>query len=166
MARFTTTVQSAAALPVTTPSGSTAGQLFANLAASAGSGFKLRRITIGTIAGSGAPTSQQVAIALVRTTARGTPTTTYTPSPLDPNGSASAISGLDTAWSAVPTVASWGAPYFWQIPFNDQSTGDLPWELLEELIAPKGAGNGLAFINIGNALPAGTSYLMSLEHEE
>lgn len=166
MARFTTTVQSAAALPTTTPTGGTAGQLFAVLSASASSGFKLRRITLGTIAGSGAPTSQQVAVALVRTTARGTPTTTYTPNPMDLNGPVSAIAGIDTTWSAVPTVASWAAPYFWQIPFNDQSTGDLPWEVPEDLVVPKGAGNGLAFINIGNALPAGTSYLMALEHEE
>lgn len=164
--RYVTTVESAAALPATAPTGGTANQLFANLSASASAGYKLRRATFGVRAGAAAPTSQQITIGIVRTTARGTATTTNTPQPLDPNGPAAAITGLDVAWSAVPTVASWNAPYFIEWSFNTQSGGDIPYELLEELFVTKGAGNGLAFINIGNALPASHLITLTLEHEE
>lgn len=166
MSRYVTTVESAAALPAAAPSGSTANQLFANLAASASAGYKLRRATFGVRAGASAPTSQQVTIGIVRTTARGTATTTNTPQNLDPNGPAAAITGLDVAWSAVPTVASWAAPYFIEWSFNTQSGGDLPYELIEELVVAKAAGNGLAFINIGNALPASHLITVTFEHEE
>jgi len=166
VARYVTTVESAAALPASAPTGSTANQLFANLCASASSGYKPRRITVGVRAGASAPTSQQLTIGAVRTTARGTATTTNTPQPLDPNGPASAITGLDVAWSAVPTVASWAAPYLLEWSFNSQSGLDLPYELLEELFVTKGAGNGLAFINIGNQMPANHIYTVTFEHEE
>jgi hypothetical protein len=49
--------------------------------------------------------------------------------------------------------------------FNTQSGADLPWELLEELII-QGSNNGLAFFNIGNALPASHLYTASIEWEE
>lgn len=165
MARFITTVESAAALPATAPSGATANGLFANLVASANTGCKIRRIRVGVRAGASAPTSQQVTIAVARTTARGTATTTNTPNPLDPNSAASGITGLDTAWSAVPTGV-WTAPYFDEITFNTQSGADLPWELLEEWVIGKGAGNGIAFFNVGNALPSSHLYTVSIEHEE
>lgn len=162
--RYVTTVESATALPATAPSGATANQLFANLAASANTGYKLRRISLGVRAGASAPTSQQLTVAVVRTTARGT-ATANTPQPLDPNGPPSAISGLDVAWSVVPT-ATWTAPYLIEWSFNSQSAADLPYELLEELVVAKGAGNGLAFINVGNQMPANHLYTMTLEHEE
>ncbi len=164
--RYVTTVESAAALNATAPSGATANQLFANLAASASAGYKLRRITLGVRAGASAPTSQQLTVAVVRTTARGTATTTNTPQALDPNGPAPAITGLDVAWSTVPTVASWLAPYLIEWTFNSQSAADLPYELIEELVVAKGAGNGLAFINVGNQMPANHLYTLTLEHEE
>jgi hypothetical protein len=164
--RYVTTVESATQLPATAPSGATANQLFANLAASASAGYKLRRATFGIRAGASAPSSQQITIGIVRTTARGTATTTNTPQPLDPNGPAAAITGLDVAWSTVPTVASWAAPYFIEWSFNTQSGGDLPYELIEELVVAKGAGNGLAFINVGNQLPASHLITLTLEHEE
>jgi hypothetical protein len=166
VARYVTTVESAAALNALAPSGATANQLFANLCASASAGYRPRRFTFGVRAGASAPTSQQLTIGIIRTTARGTATTTNAPQPLDPNGPASAITGLDVAWSAVPTVASWNAPYFVEWSFNTQSGGDLPYELLEELFVTKGAGNGLAFINVGNQLPASHLITMTVEHEE
>lgn len=165
MARFTSNVTSVSAIVATAPSGATANALFAALVAG-GAGYKLRRITLGVIAGVGAPTSQQVSVGLVRTTARGTATTTLTPKPLDPNSvQTSNTTGLDTAWSAVPT-ATWTAPYLYQATFNTQSGVDLPYELLEELICPTGSANGIAFINVGNALPTGHSYTLTVEHEE
>lgn len=164
MARFLSTVESAAALVATAPSGGTANQLFAAIVAGASQGFKLRRMTLGVRAGATAPTSQQLTVALVRTTARGTATTTNAPSALDPN-TASQITGVDTAWSAVPT-ATWTAPYLYEVSFNSQSGVDLPFELLEELVCAKGAANGIAAINVGNPLPASHLYTASFEWEE
>ena len=165
MARFVTTVESATALNASAPSGATANGLFANLVASATTGFKIRRVRVGVRAGVGAPTSQQMTIAIQRTTARGTATATNTPAALDPNSAGTGITGLDTAWSTVPT-GTWTAPYFDSITFNSQSGVDLPWELLEEWIVAKGAGNGIALFNVGNALPTAHLYTVTIEHEE
>lgn len=164
MARFLSTVESAAALVATAPSGANANQLFAAIVAGTNQGFKLRRMTLGVRAGATAPTSQQLTVALVRTTARGTATTTNAPGALDPN-TASQITGVDTAWSAVPT-ATWTAPYLYEVSFNSQSGVDLPFELLEELVCAKGAANGIAAINVGNPLPASHLYTASFEWEE
>jgi hypothetical protein len=164
MARFQATVESTTAIVATAPSGANANALFGALVAGASQGFKLRRMTLGVRAGTGAPTSQQVTVAVVRTTARGTATGTTTGSAIDPN-TASQITGLDTAWSAVPT-ATWTAPYLWEGTFNTQSGMDLPWELLEEWVVTKGTANGLAVINVGNALPTAHLYTASFEWEE
>lgn len=167
MARFTSTVTSAAAIVATAPSGATANALFANLNASATAGYRLRRVTIGVIAGAGVPTSQQLSVALVRTTARGTATTTFAPKAMDPNSVQTAgITGLDTAWSTVPTATWTSTAWFYQIPFNSQSGVDLPYELLEELVCGTGVANGIAFINTANTLPASHSYVLTVEHEE
>lgn len=167
MARFTSTVISAAALPATAPTGATANSLFANLNASATAGYKLRRITLGVIAGASVPTSQQLAVALVRTTARGIATATFAPKAMDPNSlQTAAITGLDTAWSTVPTATWTAANWSYLIPFNSQSGVDLPYEMLEELVCGLGVANGIAFINVNNALPASHSYVLTCEHEE
>jgi hypothetical protein len=167
MARFLSTVTSAAAINATAPTGGTANALFANLNASAVAGYKLRRITIGVVAGATVPTSQQVSVALVRTTARGTATTTFAPKAMDPNSlQTSSITGLDTAWSTVPTATWTSGAWMYQIPFNTQSGVDLPYELLEELVCGIGIANGIAFINTVNALPASHSYVMTVEHDE
>jgi len=165
VARYNITVESATAIVATAPSGGTANALFGSLQAGASAGYKLRRLTIGVRAGTGAPTSQQLTIALVRTTARGTATATSTGNKLDPNTAASQITGLDTAWSTVPT-ATWTAPYLYEVSFNSQSGVDLPFELLEELIVASGTANGIAFINVGNALPTAHLYTLSAEWEE
>lgn len=167
MARFTSTVTSAAAIVATAPSGANANALFANLNASATAGYRIRRITIGVVAGATVPTSQQLLVALVRTTARGTATTTFAPKAMDPNSlQTSSITGLDTAWSTVPTATWTAGNWFYQIPFNSQSSADLPFELLEELSCGLGVANGIAFINTTNALPASHSYALTVEHEE
>lgn len=167
MARFLSTVTSAAAIVATAPSGATANALFANLNASATAGFKLRRVTLGVIAGAATPTSQQVSVALVRTTARGTATTTFAPKAMDPNSIQTAgISGLDTAWTTVPTATWTASNFLYQVTFNSQSGVDLPYELLEELVCGTGVANGIAFINVANTLPASHSFTLSAEHEE
>jgi hypothetical protein len=127
-------------------------------------GLKVRRITLGVRAGATVPTSQQLTVAAVRTTGRGTATTT-TGNKMDPNTAAAGATGLDVAWSAVPT-ATWTAPYLFEVSFNSQSGVDLPFELLEELIIAAGTANGIAFINVGNTLPASHLYTLAIEWEE
>jgi hypothetical protein len=167
MARYNATVESSTALVATAPSGGSANALFASLVVSSTAGYKVRRITLGVRAGATVPTSQQLTVAMVRTTARGTATTTTAGNKLDPNSAASQITGLDVAWSAVPT-ATWTAPYLFEVSFNSQSGVDLPFELLEELIAAAAASNanGIAFINVGNTLPAAHLYTLAIEWEE
>jgi hypothetical protein len=74
---------------------------------------------------------------------------------------------LDSAWSTTPTLSGTAlANYSWETSFNTQSGADLPWELLEELYCGAATGNGFAFFNIGNALPASHLYTVSFEIEE
>jgi len=54
----------------------------------------------------------------------------------------------------------------WLIPFNTQSSVDLPWELLEEWVITKGTANGLVFQNMTNAVPTGHNIVTSIEWEE
>lgn len=167
MARFNGVVESATALGTGINSNSaTTGGLFASLVLTAGSAFRVRRITLGVRAGTGAPTSQQVSVAAIRCTARGTQTTTQTLNKMDNNSFATAVA-LDSAWSTTPTLPGTAvANYSWEGSFNTQSGADLPWELLEELYCGAASGNGFAFFNIGNALPTAHLYTASFEIEE
>jgi hypothetical protein len=174
VARYLATVESAAALVVTAPSGANANALFANVLSAASTGAltgglsRLRRITLGVRAGSGAPTSQQVTVALTRTTARGTATTTNPWNNMDGSASTPSSPGIDVAWSAVPT-ATWTGPYLYEVSFNTQAAVDLPFELLEEFLlqasSSSGVYNGLAFFNVGNAMPTSHLYTLSAELE-
>lgn len=155
MARYGAFVKSAAALAVDTA--------FAAITPAAAVGFKLRRVSIGVVAGATVPTSQQVTVAINRGSARGTASTTVTGGKLDPNTAASGITGLDTAWSGAPTPAA--ADQF-RMSFNSQAGADFPWEGNEEFVVPIGTANPLLFINRDNALPASHSYTLSVEWEE
>ena len=171
MTRYTSTVESVAALSPAVPSGAAAGGLFANILGNQLTGGRtlLRRLTLGVRAGSGAPNSQQLTVAFARTTARGTATTSNPWSITEGfvGVTAPGNPGIDVAWSAVPTATSWTAPYFWEVSFNTQATVDLPWELLEELgIQPAAANaNGIALFNVGNALPTAHLYTLACEIE-
>lgn len=155
MARYAVQVESAAALATDTG--------FGWLMASANNGYKLRRVTLGVVAGAGVPTSQQVVVGINRVTSAGTtPTAGMTPAKLDPS-SAAAGSVWNTAYSAAPTNT---ANDQYRVAFNTQSGVDLPWELLEEFAVAAGTTNGLAFINRDNALPASHKFVLSLEFEE
>lgn len=155
MARFTQTVLSAAALGADTA--------FANLVAGASANYKLRRVILGCRAGAAVPTSQQVSVSVIRATARGTATATSTGLALDPRSAASGITGLDTTWSVVPTLAA--APLA-RLTFNTQSGMDVPAELLEEWICDQGTANGITFRNDTNALPASHVLTLTTEWEE
>jgi len=168
MARFNTVVESATALGTGINSASaTVGGLFAALVLTvATSNFRMRRLTFGVRAGVGAPTSQQMSIAIIKTTARGTQTTTATANKLDSNSFATSVA-VDSAWSTTPTLPGTAvANYSYEVSFNTQSGVDLPWELLEELYVSGGTGNGFAFFNVGNALPTAHLYTMAAEWEE
>lgn len=155
MARYSTIVQSTAALAVDTA--------FAAIVPAAAVGFRIRRVIIGTVAGTSSVADQQLVFGINRATARGTATTTATPGKLDPRSSPVTITGVDTAWSAAPTLST---PDLVRIPFNAKSGVDLPWEMLEELWSDVGTANPLVFVNRVNALPASTAYVLTLEHEE
>ena len=155
MARYAAQVKSSAALAVDTG--------FGWLMASANNGFKLRRVSIGVVAGASTPTSQQLTFGINRVTSAGTtPTAGMTPAKLDPN-SAAAGSVWNTAYSTAPTLTTNDQ---YRLSLNSQSSADLPFELLEEFIVSSGTTNGLVFINRDNALPASHSYTLSVEWEE
>jgi hypothetical protein len=169
MARYSAVVESATGLTATAPvNAGTTNALFANILGGTTMPVKVRRIIPGVRAGTGAPTSQQVTVGIVRTTLRGTQTTNISFKPMDgANTGSSQSGGIDSAWSAGPTAASWASP-MWEFTFNTQAALDEPWELLEELVIPPASGNanGLAFYNVGNALPTGHLYTMTFEIEE
>ncbi|SRR6266496_39445 len=155
MARYSAQVKSAAALAVDTA--------FAAIVPAAAVACKIRRVTLGVVAGATTPTSQQVTVSINRGTARGTATTTVAGQRLDPRSAASGITGMDTVWSVVPTLAA--ADQF-RVSFNTQSGVDLPWELLEEFVSDVGTANPVVFVNRDNALPASHSFVLSVEWEE
>jgi hypothetical protein len=53
----------------------------------------------------------------------------------------------------------------YEYTFNTQTGWDVPIELLEELICTSGTANGIAVVNIGNALPASHLFTVSMEWE-
>jgi hypothetical protein len=155
MARYSAFVKSSTALAVDTT--------FAALTPAAAVGFKLRRVTIGVVAGATTPTSQQLTFGINRGSARGTATTTVAGQKLDIKSSASNITGLDTVWSTAPTL---GSADQYRASFNSQSGIDLPWELLEEFCSDVGTANPICFVNRDNALPTSHAYTLSVEWEE
>lgn len=155
MARYSAFVKSSTALAVDTA--------FAAVVPAAAIACKLRRVTIGVVAGATTPTSQQLTVAINRGTARGTATTTVAGQKLDPRSASSGITGMDTVWSAAPTLASADQ---YRVSFNSQSGVDLPWELLEEFVSDVGTANPLVFVNRDNALPTSHAYTLSVEWEE
>jgi hypothetical protein len=155
VARFSAQCESAAALAVDTG--------FAWLYPTATAGYKLRRVTIGCVAGATTPTSQQLVVGINRTTNAGTtPGGGMTPGKLDPNSAAS-VAVFSTTFATPPTLT---ANDQYRVAFNSQSGADLPWELLEEFIVAAGTTAGLAFINRDNALPASHKIVLSVEFEE
>lgn len=170
MSRFGSVGESQAAQLAGLPAGLTFNGYFAALVAGASANFKLRRVKVGVRAGASVPTSQQMSIAIYRQTVRvvGTGFTTRVPQNLDGRAAASAITGLDvtTAAAAGTTGVTLGANPLDEFSFNTQQGLDIPWELLEEWFCDQGVANGIAFVNIGNALPAAHLFTLGIEHEE
>jgi hypothetical protein len=170
MARFALSAESQTAQPAGTPSGTTFNGYFAAVMAGASANFKLRRVILGVRAGASVPTSQQMSIGVYRQTVAvvGTGWTLTAGVALDPRSAATAIGGLGitTAATAGTTGPTIGANPFHKLSFNTQSAMDVPAELLEEWICDQGTANGIAFVNIGNALPASHLFTISTEWEE
>ena len=155
MARYSAVVESSAALASATA--------FANIVSASGAGFKLRRLTVGCRAGTSSVTAMQAVVGVYRATARGTATATAAGVAQDPSAPASAITGVDTTWSAAPTLAS--APFF-EVPFNTAAVVDIGWEDPEGWRCATGTANGIALVNVDNALPASTLYVVTVEWDE
>jgi hypothetical protein len=104
--------------------------------------LKLNDIIIGCDA---APADQAVKHALLRTSARGTQTSTVTPNPLDPADHAA--SGLfDTAWSADPTITANST--LLQIPQNQRASFRHQVNEGREFIIPAVSGAGIAMLSV------------------
>jgi hypothetical protein len=157
MARYVATLTSAAAL--------SSGSAFAWVGYSATVGIRLRRVTLGTIAGTSAPSSQQLQVGInVTSTGSSTTPANVTNFKLNP-AFASSANNLISGWAAAPTLNGTDA---FSMAFNSQSGGDWPWEIPEDF-APASvpaATVGFAFVNRANALPAGMSYVITTEWEE
>lgn len=170
MGRFLGAVESQLAQPAGLPAGTTFNGYFAALVAGSAANYKLRRGFIGVRAGASAPNSQNMTIAVYRQTVRvvGTGFSTVVMGNMDPRGAASAITGIDitTAAAAGTTGPTLGASPFWKKSFNTQQGLDIPNDVFEEFICDQGTANGLAFVNIGNALPTGHLFTLEIEEEE
>lgn len=170
MSRFKTAVESQAGQLAGLPATTTFNGYFAAIVAGASANFKLRRVILGVRAGASVPTSQQVTVAIYRQSVRpvGAGFSTIVPQNLDARGATSAITGVDitTALTVATTGPTIGANPLERLTFNTQSGFDVPYELLEEWFCDQGTANGIAFVNIGSALPAAHLFTLSLENEE
>lgn len=170
MSRFRASGESQAAQAAGTPVTTTFNGYFAALVAGASANFKVRRLILGVRAGASVPTSQQMTVDVRRQTVRavGTGFSTNTGIAMDPRGAATAITGLDftTATAAGTTGPTVSASSLVKLSFNTQAAFDVPFEMLEELICDQGTANGIALLNIGNALPASHLFTFDFEWEE
>lgn len=169
MGRFQAAVESQTAQLAGAPVSTTFNGYFAAVVAGASANFKLRRVILGVRAGASVPTSQQMTVEIRRQTVRavGTGFSTVTGTNLDPRGAATAITGIDvTTAAAAGTTGPTATTILTKLSFNTQAQFDVPFELLEEMICDQGTANGLAFVNMGNALPASHLFTLSVEWEE
>ena len=172
MARYSASILSQAAQLAGVNATTTVNGYMGYWGGSATSGFRLRRIQLGTITASASvPTSQQVSVGIYRQTVApsgtgiaaavpGQPYETHTPQ-TDPTAGIFAITAT-TIGTTGPTLA---ANPLAVIPFNTQTTLDVPYEFYEEIISAIGTANGVAFVNIGNTLPAGHQIRLNVEIE-
>jgi hypothetical protein len=171
MARYGASILSQAAQLSGVNATTTVNGYMGSWVGSATSGFKIRRLNLGVIAGASVPTSQQISLGVYRQTVTPTGTgvsaaipgqafETWTPQ-TDPTGGLIAITAT-TIGTTGPTLAT--NPIF-VLPLNTQSSLDLPYEFLEELVCGIGAANGFGFVNIGNTLPASHQIRLNVEIE-
>lgn len=171
MARYAATLLSQAAQLAGAPATTTVNGYLGYWGASASSGFRLRRLQVGCIAGASVPTSQQVDVGIFRQTVApagtglaaavlGQPLEIWTPQ-TDPTVGIIATTAT-TIGTTGPTI---GTNPLYVATFNTQTTLDVPIEFLEELVCNLGATQGIAFVNLTNALPAAHKIRLGVEIE-
>lgn len=138
--------------------GAAAGAILFNIPSGTLSGFVLHRaiptFRTDTVV---APSNQNIVLGLYRTTARGTPTTTSLwRRKRTWQADTAPIPGVDVAWSVNPTLdVQVGV-----CAINTAGGIDLPFELDDGIQCSIGEANGLAVVNIQNAIPANHRAMM------
>jgi hypothetical protein len=171
MARYSTRIVSQTAQLAGVNATTTVNGYIGYWGGSATSGFRLRRVTLGVRAGASVPTSQQISVAIYRQTVApagtglaaavlGQPLETHTPQ-TDPTTGMIATTAT-TIGTTGPTLA---ANPLTELTFNTQSAMDVPFEFMEEMVCAIGTANGIAFVNIGNTLPAAHFIVINAEIE-
>lgn len=158
MARYGARIESQAAQLAGAPSGLTVNGYIGYWGAGSTAGFRLRRVILGVRAGATVPTSQQLTVGVFRQTVAPSGTglvaavaggALETWVPTDPTAGFIATNATAIGTTG-PTIAT--NPVY-EFTLNTQSSQDLPFEFLEELVCGSGTANGLAFVNIGQTLP-------------
>jgi hypothetical protein len=172
MARYSTSVVSKTAQLAGMPATTTVNGYLGYWGASATAGFRLRRVTLGIRTTSASvPTSQQYTVEIHRQTVApagtglasavlGQPLETWTPQ-TDPTVGLIATTAT-TIGTTGPTLTT--APLK-TLTLNTQTGWDYPFEFMEEVVCAIGTANGLAFVNVGNTLPAGHLITLDVEIE-
>ena len=161
MARYANTAVSQTTQLAGVNAGTTVNGYIGYWGASATAGFRLRRLKLGVRTTTGVvPTSQQISVAIYRQTTApagtglqaailGQPLETWTPQ-TDPTVGL-IVTTATTIGTTTPVLAAQAID---TVTFNSQSYLDVPYDYIEELVCPIATANGLAFVNIGNTLPA------------
>jgi|SRR5215468_1826915 len=171
MARYGTRVVSQTAQLAGAPSGTTVNGYIGYWGASANTGFRLRRCKVGVRTTNAAPpTSQQLEVAIFRQTVApaGTGLATAIPGEaFEVWTVADPTAGVITTTAA--TIGTTGPTINTNpldgIAANTQGYEDVPWEFMEEIVCNKATANGIAFVNIGQTLPANHFIVLSIEIE-
>lgn len=171
MSRYLAVVESQSAQPAGVPSGTTFNGYFAAFVAGASANAKIRQIRWHVRGPAGSVTSDQHSLKFYRQTVRttGTGFSTVTLQNEDQRGTASVSTGVDittasTAGTGGPTI---GANPLASTGGNTQIEGQWLAEFPDDqLTVDQGAANGLAIVNIGNALPASHLFVVTFVIEE
>ncbi len=171
MSRQVASVESQAAQLAGAPVTTTFNGYFAAAIPGASANYKLRRLLIGVRGPAGSVTSDQHTIGIFRQTVRvvGTGFATTTFQSEDPRGVAAQATGIDatTAATAGTTGPTVNANPMHRLTFNTQGYEDVPFEFPDDMfICDQGTANGLALVNLGNALPASHLYAVTFVIEE
>jgi len=170
MARYVAAVESQTAQLAGAPVTVTFNGYFAAIIAGASANYRLRRLIIGVRGPAGSVTSDQHTIGIFRQTVRaltsGFTTTTFGQE--DTLSAAPISPGIDITTGPTagtgPTIA---AASLHRLTFNTQGYQDVPFEFPDDqFTCPQGTANGLALVNLGNALPASHLFAVTAVIEE
>ncbi len=171
MARYGTRVVSQTAQLAGAPSGLTVNGYIGYWGASATAGFRLRRVKVGVrTTTASVPISQQLEVAVFRQTVAPAGTGLVAAqlgeafeiwTPADPTVGA-IVTNATAIGTTGPTI---NANPLAAVTANTQGYEDVPWEFMEEIVCNKGTANGIAFVNIGQTLPAAHFIVLDIEVE-